>query len=42
MNQITYKILGARASLPAAKAGVKEFITQAELSAVKSKGPNFG
>ena len=42
MNKITYKILGARAALPVAKAGIKEFIIQSELSAVKSKGPNFG
>ena len=42
MNKITYKILGARASLPASKAGIKEFLSQSELSAVKQKGPNFG
>jgi hypothetical protein len=35
MNKITYKILGARAGLPVSKAGIKEFITQSELSAVK-------
>jgi len=27
MNKITYKILGARASLPASKAGIKELLS---------------